>query len=176
MLIIQKKKEVHDVDTLEYFMGVGLLGLSLLCDGFTGPLQEYIFNRSKPSPVKMMKLNNFYATIICALGGFVFTSQGMDAINFCQKYPEVWGNLITISVLAALGQLCIFLLISNFGALVCSITTTTRKFFTILVSVIFYHHHMASRQWIGVALVFAGLFLNVTSRYMHQPKTEKKEL
>ena len=49
---------------------------------------------------------------------------------------------------------------SEFGPLPCSIVTTTRKFFTVLASVVFFGNSLITRQWFGVALVFAGLFLD----------------
>jgi UDP-galactose transporter B1 len=35
-----------------------------------------------------------------------------------------------------------------------------RKFFTVLASVIFFGNSLLGRQWLGVVLVFAGLFLD----------------
>lgn len=121
-----------------------------------------------------MCLNNFYAAIICFICSFVVTNEGANAIEFCQKYPEVIIYIFTASILAALGQICIFLLVSQFGALVCSVTTTTRKFFTIMASVILYGHHLAVRQWLGVALVFTGLFSNVLYHHFYVRKSKTK--
>mmetsp|Transcript_124062 Transcript_124062/g.185423 ORF Transcript_124062/g.185423 Transcript_124062/m.185423 type:complete len:323 (+) Transcript_124062:15-983(+) len=175
LFLMKDKPVAHDVDQLHYWIGVGLLLLSLLCDGFTGPLQEKIFASSKPSALRMMMLNNLYASIICFVCAFVFTNQGMRAIEFCQKYPEVWQYLGIASVLAALGQVCIFLLVSQFGALACSITTTTRKFFTILVSILYYGHQLSDKQWLGVFLVFIGLSVHVAYGKMKQrPANQKK--
>lgn len=54
----------------------------------------------------------------------------------------------------------IFLMVTNFGPLACSIATTTRKFFTILASVLIFGHVLLSRQWVGTVLVFMGLGLD----------------
>ena len=54
----------------------------------------------------------------------------------------------------------IFMTVTTFGPLTCSIITTTRKFFTILGSVIIFQHPMSSRQWLGTTLVFVGLGLD----------------
>ncbi len=54
----------------------------------------------------------------------------------------------------------IFMCVSDFGPLPCSIITTTRKFFTVLGSVIFFGNALSNRQWLGAVLVFAGLFLD----------------
>lgn len=49
--------------------------------------------------------------------------------------------------------------------LVLTTVTTCRKFFTILASVIFFGHELASRQWLGVALVSSGLAFEVIHSY-----------
>lgn len=54
----------------------------------------------------------------------------------------------------------IFLTVSQFGPLPCSIITTTRKFFTVLASVLLFGNSLSSRQWFGTALVFIGLTLD----------------
>lgn len=47
----------------------------------------------------------------------------------------------------------IFLTVTEFGPLPCSIITTTRKFFTVLASVILFGNVLSGRQWIGTILV-----------------------
>ena len=47
----------------------------------------------------------------------------------------------------------IFLTVTEFGPLPCSIMTTTRKFFTVLASVILFGNVLSGRQWIGTVLV-----------------------
>jgi len=54
----------------------------------------------------------------------------------------------------------IFLTVTYFGPLTCSIMTTTRKFFTILGSVLIFGHPLTALQWTGTVLVFAGLSLD----------------
>ncbi len=51
----------------------------------------------------------------------------------------------------------IYMMIVNFGSLMCSIVTTTRKFFTVLASVVLFSHTMSNQQMVGAALVFTGL-------------------
>jgi UDP-galactose transporter B1 len=67
---------------------------------------------------------------------------------------------MTFSVASALGQFFIFLTVSDFGPLPCSIITTTRKFFTVLGSVILFGNTLLPRQWFATAIVFTGLFLD----------------
>ena len=73
----------------------------------------------------------------------------------------------------------IFLMVTSFGPLACSIATTTRKFFTILASVIFFGHSLLYRQWFGTAFVFIGLALDTLygkelPADTHQPPSDNK--
>lgn len=163
-----------NVDEFQQMLGNALLLLSLACDGFTSPLQERIFAGSRPSPIQMMMMNNFYAALISGIAAFGLSNQGIEAIEFCQRHPELYQSLAMVSVLAALGQICIFFLVSGFGALTTSIATTVRKFFTILGSIIFYGHYLSTRQWWGVLLVFVGLALNSSWKYFAPAKSAAK--
>ena len=81
-------------------------------------------------------------------------------LAFCQRHPAVLGQLATFSVASALGQYFIFMCVSEFGPLPCSIATTTRKFFTVLASVIIFGNALTNKQWLGAAFVFTGLILD----------------
>jgi len=59
-------------------------------------------------------------------------------------------------------QYFIFMCVSEFGPLPCSVATTTRKFFTVLASVIIFGNSLISRQWFGACFVFAGIYSMLT--------------
>ena len=67
----------------------------------------------------------------------------------------------------------IFITVTSFGPLPCSIVTTTRKFFTILGSVIIFQNPMVPRQWLATLFVFLGLALD--SMYGKEKKENKVE-
>ena len=54
----------------------------------------------------------------------------------------------------------IFVTITTYGPLMCSIVTTTRKFFTVLASVMVFGHALFAHQWLGTVFVFGGLMLD----------------
>ena len=60
--------------------------------------------------------------------------------------------------------------VTSFGSLVCSLVTTTRKFFTIVFSVLLFGNSLASQQWLGIVLVFTGLFIEGLSKRKSSPK------
>ncbi|PZQ46207.1 MAG: hypothetical protein DI551_05505 [Micavibrio aeruginosavorus] len=73
----------------------------------------------------------------------------------------------------------IFLQVSGYGPLACSVVTTTRKFFTVLCSVLFFGNPLSSRQWLGTLLVFSGLFADAafgkSKASGKKPTTTKQE-
>lgn len=70
--------------------------------------------------------------------------------------------------MSALGQNFIFYTLHSFGSLVLATVTTTRKFFTVLASVVYFGHALSNQQWGGVALVTAGLGLELFGKFRRQ--------
>ncbi|KXJ83907.1 hypothetical protein RP20_CCG026819 [Aedes albopictus] len=115
---------------------------------------------SSPSAQHMMLAMNGWSTLLLIPALFI-TGEAMEFIAFATKYPQMLGHLATLALAGALGQLFIFMMVSSFGALACSVVTTTRKFFTVLCSVLLFGNSLSSRQWMGAVLVFTGLFADM---------------
>lgn len=161
-LFLYKDKKQKTDQHSDSIIGLGelLLLVSLTLDGMTGATQDKMrVEHSIRSHYMMQKIN------ICSfliLGTAVFmTGEIWNSIAFCQRHPSVLPNMLSFSVASALGQNFIFITVTTFGPLTCSIVTTTRKFFTILSSVLFYGNALVSRQWVGVVFVFLGLGLDI---------------
>lgn len=140
-------------------MGETLLLVSLAMDGFTGALQDRMKSEHQTKSGPMMFNMNLWSVIFLGIA-LVISGEGVEFISFVQRHPSVILQILTFSVASALGQFFIFLTVSEFGPLTCSIITTTRKFFTVLCSVFFFGNLLTSRQWIGTSLVFTGLGLD----------------
>merc|ERR1711936_1508772 len=135
------------------------MGVSLTCDGLTGAVQERMkAEHGTKSGHMMMAMNKW--SIGYLLVALLITGEGVQFISFLQRHPSVLWELASFSVASALGQFFIFMTVSDFGPLPCSIITTTRKFFTVLASVIFFGNSLVLRQWVGTFLVFIGIFLD----------------
>eukprot|EP01135_Chromosphaera_perkinsii_P000049 Nk52_evm1s23 gene=Nk52_evmTU1s23 len=156
-----KDQAHHRADYYEhYWFGLGLLCASLAMDGFTGVFQERLMaGATRPKAHFMMLYMNFWATLIL-LAGLVYNQEWVGALDFCQRHRAIINDMVIFSCFSAVGQNFIFLTVNNFGPLTCSIITTTRKFFTILGSVFIFGHILIPRQWLGVLIVFSGLFLD----------------
>eukprot|EP00474_Spongospora_subterranea_P008821 CRZ09279.1 hypothetical protein [Spongospora subterranea] len=159
-------------DAVQRIEGVALLLISLFLDGFTGPLQERVISNHRPSVHGMMFGTNVYAIPIC-LGIMIFQGTFGEALSFVQKYPMVLRDIGEFCIFSALGQNVIFLTMFRFDSLILTTITTTRKFFTIMFSVLWFGNAINAMQWVGVTGVFAGLGLNIYSKY--QAKKGRKE-
>lgn len=132
---------------------------SLIMDGLTAAIQERMRSESKTKSGHMMINMNKWSIIF--LSGIVLISgEYVTFFDFTKRHPAVLWELVTFSAASAFGQFFIFLTVSDFGPLPCSIITTTRKFFTVLASVIIFGNVMLPRQWLATSFVFVGLFLD----------------
>ncbi|KAJ8307305.1 hypothetical protein KUTeg_015389 [Tegillarca granosa] len=141
------------------FLFVLMILVSLTLDGLTGVTQERMRSESKTGPYNMMFNVNLWSILWLAIG-LVVTGEGVAFLGFVQRHPSVLFHMVTFGIASALGQMFIFVTVTSFGPLTCSIVTTTRKFFTILGSVILFQNPMNNRQWVGTVLVFTGLSLD----------------
>ncbi|CAL8113714.1 unnamed protein product [Orchesella dallaii] len=137
-----------------------LLVMSLAMDGLTGAIQERMrVNNQKPNSAVMMKMMNLFS-IGYTLVALVLSSEIYSFIVFVLNHPEVVWKITTFCIASSLGQFFIFVMVTDFGPLPCSIVTTTRKFFTVLASVILFGNVLTNTQWTGAVLVFLGLGLD----------------
>jgi len=173
-LFMYKDSAAAKAQGSDSLIGIGelLLLLSLTCDGLTGAVQERMKAEHGTKSGHMMMAMNLWSLAYLALG-LVATGEGLQFLQFIQRHPAVLWELASFSVASALGQFFIFMCVSDFGPLPCSIITTTRKFFTVLASVIFFGNSLVGRQWLGTLLVFAGIFLD--GLYGKQAPAAKKD-
>lgn len=141
-------------------LGQLLLITSLTMDGLLGAVQERIRQHSSPPALQMMSAMNGWSTLFL-IPALLITGEAVEFVTFANKYPQMLGHLATLALASALGQLFIFMMVSSFGSLACSVVTTTRKFFTVLGSVLIFGNNLSGRQWIGTVLVFTGLFADM---------------
>jgi len=120
-----------------------------------------------------MESLNKWAGLICLVAS-VCTLQIFGFVEFVMKYPAVITDLILLAVLGTFGQIFIFYTIFNFSPLILSIVTTTRKFFTVLASIVIYRHNINHWQWLSIALVFVGVFVEMLSGDKKKEKHDDK--
>ncbi|KAF8158215.1 UAA transporter [Crassisporium funariophilum] len=151
-------------------IGAAYLLINLALDGATNSTQDEIFTRHKVTGQQMMFWINIFCTLLTSVlsvlplpyipvihpsdGG---QSELMGALTFIRNHPSIITPLAQFALTGALGQLFIFETLQHFGSLTLVTITLTRKLFTMLLSVIVYNHKLTKGQWLGAAVVFAGI-------------------
>ncbi|KAK7579910.1 hypothetical protein V9T40_000539 [Parthenolecanium corni] len=143
--------------------GEMMILFSLLMDGLTGAIQERMRSESRTkSGHLMMNMNKWSIVFLSAV--VLVSGEYVAFFDFTKRHPAILWELVSFSAASAFGQFFIFLTVSDFGPLPCSIVTTTRKFFTVLGSVLFFGNVLLPRQWLATSFVFTGLFLDAFFR------------
>lgn len=157
-------------DSHSFGLGEILLLVSLTCDGLTAAVQERMRRSYSPTAKHMMFSMNAWGSLFAVIA-VLPTGEVWTFVPFIQRHPEVLYKMALLALTGSLGQFFIFVMVSSFGPLPCSIATTTRKFFTVLFSVIWFQNTLGYKQWIGCALVFIGLFADaVFGKNRKKPK------
>jgi len=151
-------------------IGITYLLINLALDGATNSTQDEIFTRHKVTGQQMMFWINIFCTLLTSVLSVlplpyipvIHPSQGgqselMGALTFVRNHPSIISPLAQFALTGALGQLFIFETLQHFGSLTLVTITLTRKLFTMLLSVIVYNHKLTMGQWLGTAVVFAGI-------------------
>ncbi len=152
-----------------WWWGIVMVLFSLAMDGLTGPFQERQIKQYRPLHAsQLMFLSNLWSIVVVCVG-MIFTGEYIPATMMIVRFPSIAFDLIWWSLCSALGQHFIYYHLFHFGALSLSIVTTIRKFATILGSIILFGHSVSGVQWLGVALVFWGLGMEIyLSHSQHQ--------
>uniref|UniRef100_A0A336LR33 CSON001637 protein n=1 Tax=Culicoides sonorensis TaxID=179676 RepID=A0A336LR33_CULSO len=170
ILFMYNKDKANKKMENSVWYGEILLITALLLDGIRSGFEEKIRHESAPAPFSMMLAINGYSSVILIVSVFV-NGEIFEFIEFVTKYPKVLQYLAIMAIVSGFGQVFVFTMLSHFGPLPLSVVATTRKFFTVLFSVMVYGHVVLYYQWIGVAMVFGGLFADI---FFGDNKTNKK--
>ncbi|ESN93801.1 hypothetical protein HELRODRAFT_141265, partial [Helobdella robusta] len=140
--------------------GVVILIGYLMFDSFTSNWQDDLFNKFKVTSLQMMAGVNFFSVLLTWVS---LMEQGTftEALSFASRHPSFTLHILILSITSAIGQLFIFATIANFGPATFTIVMTIRQGLAILLSCIIYGHQVRLSGGIGVAIVFASLFIRV---------------
>ncbi|KAF8333497.1 UAA transporter [Cantharellus anzutake] len=164
----------HKGNAQSSIWGIFLLLINLIIDGATNSTQDEIFAQYRITGQQMMFWLNAWSTILTSTlimlplpylpilhptskSTLPDRSELQGALSFIRTHPEALKSLLEFSVTGSLGQLFIFETLQHFGSLTLVMVTLTRKLFTMILSVVVYNHKLTYGQWLGAAIVFAGI-------------------
>ena len=164
-------------ETTNLLTGIFLVSLNLLLDGYTNNEQDRIFENLGATSLQMMKNVNlwttFYISSYLSLGYLIQgqKSEFSSAYRSFVNSRELRYDITLFCICAAVGQVLIFAVMKEFGSLTWITISITRKLFTILFSVFMFNHPVKSIQWLGIALVFLGMTIEVVMGYRAKSKS-----
>lgn len=151
-------------------IGIAYVLVDIFLDGAVNSTQDEIFLRYNVTGQQMMFWMNIFGALLNLILGMLplpyvpvlhpssdARSELASALAFVREHPSIVVPLLQFSLTSALGQLFIFETLQHFGSLTLVTITLTRKMFTMILSVVVYSHWLTAGQWIGAAIVFAGI-------------------
>lgn len=151
-----KGKDDEEKSNSSQFLGIILLFISLCFDGGTGAYEDKLMSVHSVQPFDLMYNIQLGKTILAGVSLLVLNQLHI----FIQMCQEMGVLLIALGLSGAMGQVFIFVTISKFGALTCSIIGLSRKITTLLASIYFYGHHLNGIQVSGLCISVTAMVMN----------------
>jgi UDP-galactose transporter B1 len=146
-------------------VGLLLLFISLCFDGGTGAYEDKLMHAHHVGPFDLMFNIQFAKTLLAGVG-LIISGQ----INyFFAMVHDTGFVLLLLGLSGAFGQIFIFVTVSKFGALTCSVIGLARKVLTLVTSIVIYRHPVNVFQGLGLALAVAAMVINFSDRGLPKP-------
>ena len=188
----QKKKGNDAALDRKMVIGLALVFGALLCDGVYGPYQNKIVKSYTPAPTAYhlmfnMNLTQFFIALALCLVDVDVANKGsapgvclslgggelIDAFQFTKRHPDVLRYLGLFAAAMALGNIFIYKLQAEFGALTVTTVTTLRKLISVVFSVFIFGHALSNTQWLAVLVVVFHKYIgNIIAIPFQQQKTK----
>lgn len=152
----KKMDSGSELSSSSQIIGIVLLFISLCFDGGTGAYEDKLMAVHSVGPFDLMYNIQLGKTIIAGVSLLVL-NQVHVFVQMCQDMGLV---LVALGLTGAMGQVFIFVTISKFGALTCSIIGLARKVTTLVASIYFYGHHLNGVQVTGLVVSVAAMVMN----------------
>eukprot|EP00538_Stauroneis_constricta_P000574 CAMPEP_0119546728 /NCGR_PEP_ID=MMETSP1352-20130426/1020_1 /TAXON_ID=265584 /ORGANISM="Stauroneis constricta, Strain CCMP1120" /LENGTH=554 /DNA_ID=CAMNT_0007591453 /DNA_START=73 /DNA_END=1737 /DNA_ORIENTATION=+ len=155
-------------DSSSQIVGVILLFISLCFDGGTGAYEDKLMSVHSVQPFDLMYNIQLGKTILAGVALLVLNQLHI----FLQMCQDMGFLLVALGISGAMGQVFIFVTISKFGALTCSIIGLARKVTTLVASIYFYGHHLNGIQFAGLAVAVGSMIMNFMGKTKKAPTSD----
>ena len=155
-------------------LGPALLTVSTFFDSVVPNLQEQLLQSAKVKTSEMIFVSNAIMCIVL-VGYTTYSRELVEAWEYCIHHKDASGVLMLQGVCAYLGLQCYLAIVRDHGGVVAVLLANGRKIATIVLSFMLFAKPFNSRHFIGLALVFVGVYLGYLSkRGNKKSKKEKK--
>ena len=151
-------------------IGIALLGISLLSDGFLPDWQAEIKSEYKPKPREMLEIINKWVGLISLAWIIVVDRKFFETYDFIVTHPSFFTHLVYNAVLSYFGQSCVYWMVTEFKQHIVPFIISCRKIFTVCISIIYYKHETSFIQISGIIIVFFTVCFEFYSELKSKPQ------
>jgi drug/metabolite transporter (DMT)-like permease len=149
--------------TLGPLLGPTLLTISTFFDSVVPNLQEQLLQSAKVKTSEMIFVSNAVMCILLVVYT-LYSHELMEAWNYCIHHKDASGVLILQGFCAYMGLQCYLAIIRDHGGVVAVLLANGRKIATIILSFMLFAKPFNSRHFVGLILVFLGVYLGYISK------------
>jgi len=144
-----------DLMLSEWYIGVGILIITLSLSAFLGHLQQWGYKKWG----KDVQEGQFYTHLI-SLFYFIFLHNELrNQTQILSSTPNIWLWVVVNLITQYICVKSVYNLIGSIGALTMTLFLTLRKFCSLLFSIWYFNNVFYLNHWIGCLMVFIGCLL-----------------
>jgi adenosine 3'-phospho 5'-phosphosulfate transporter B3 len=157
----------HNHDTIGPMIGPILLAISTILDSVVPNLQENLLQSAKVNTSELIFVSN---AIMCLFLIIYTTYSGelVDAWYYCQHHYDALFILTCQGLCAYFGLQCYLAIIRDHGGVAGVLFANGRKVCTILLSFVLFSKPFNVRHFLGLLLVFVGVYLGYKGKQQQQ--------
>jgi len=154
---VERRYEMNAVDASlarRWAMDVGvfILVLYFVCDGFTSSYQQTMYRRHNVTATAQVFFTSTFTTMFSFIW-IVFTGQMNAAVEFIFQHPTAAGDILLLSVASTVAQFSIAYTIRSYSAVVLASIMTARQFMSVLISCYIFGAPLNIIQWVGILFI-----------------------
>lgn len=167
----------HDTNNLEYWalgplLGPTLLTISTFFDSVVPNLQEQLLQTAKVKTSEMIFVSNAIMCLVLVCYT-TYSRELMNALDYCIHNKDASGVLLLQGACAYLGLQCYLAIIRDHGGVMAVLLANGRKIATIVLSFMLFAKPFNSRHFVGLILVFVGVYLGYISKRGEKKQSKK---
>lgn len=147
-----------DVQTYSLINGLPLLGVFFVSDAININYATQVFVGYKPTPLECMATENFWSALLLTTSS-ALTGTLAHSINQMFACRALFVDLLLMSLLFAVLQVCCMLAMVDFGAVGFAIMGTSGLVMCLVGSSIIYGHYLSPLAIVSVVLLFTFVFI-----------------
>jgi drug/metabolite transporter (DMT)-like permease len=155
-------------------LGPTLLTISTFFDSVVPNLQEQLMQSHKVQTSEMIFVSNAIMCIVL-LGYTIYSRELMNAWDYCYHHFDASLVLLAQGISAYLGLQCYLAIIRDHGGVAAVLFANGRKIATIVLSFMLFAKPFNSRHFVGLVLVFLGVYLGYVSKKLMGGANKKKK-